>query len=836
MLQRMGLIMKMKKPLYGVLSTAALAAGIFAVSPSTAAEAAAGEKFDLTIMHTNDTHAHLDNVARRITAIKELRTERENSILLDAGDVFSGTLYYTKYKGLADVQFMNMIGYDAMIPGNHEFDDGPAVFADFIKQADFPILSSNIDFSGDKDISPLVQDEIGQPGEGGKVYPASIIEVDGEKVGVFGLTTEETAILSSPGDTVVFEDYLEKAEETVVMLEKQGINKIVALTHLGYNYDIKLGETVEGIDVIVGGHSHTKIAEAVEVKKEDASADPTIVVQANEYSNFLGDLQVSFDEEGVLVDGSWDENLIDLNEQDASKNYVIESDPEAQALLDELKGPLEEMKQTVVGSSAAFLNGERNDVRTKETNLGNMIADAMLEKAQQNNGPATIAIQNAGGIRASIDEGPVTLEEVLTVMPFGNTLVTLDLTGEEIIKSLENGVSDIENIAGRYPQVAGMKFSYDATLPAGERVLDVKVETDNGFESINLEETYTVATNAYIAGGGDGYTTFGEAKEDGRMNELFFVDYQVLNEYLETHPNVEPKVEARIVESSSERIKGETRYETAVEISKSGWTSADTVVIARGDSFPDALAGAPLAYKHDAPILLTDKDVLTKAVKEEITRLGAKNVIILGGTAAVDNYVEYQLEGMGLDVERIGGKDRWATAANIAARMGGTPEKAVIANGNNFPDALAVASYAARHGYPILLTENDDLPMSTDIALNGIESTIVVGGTAAVNADVFGDLPSAERYSGDTRYATAAAIAEDLMPSYRVYVATGTNFADALAGSVLAAKENASMVLVQPDMLPAETKAAVDTLNASEFNVLGGENAVSESVIDQLKK
>ncbi|MGD6803420.1 cell wall-binding repeat-containing protein [Rossellomorea vietnamensis] len=828
--------MKMKKPLYGVLSTAALAAGIFAVSPSTAAEAAAGEKFDLTIMHTNDTHAHLDNVARRITAIKELRTERENSILLDAGDVFSGTLYYTKYKGLADVQFMNMIGYDAMIPGNHEFDDGPAVFADFIKQADFPILSSNIDFSGDKDISPLVQDEIGQPGEGGKVYPASIIEVDGEKVGVFGLTTEETAILSSPGDTVVFEDYLEKAEETVVMLEKQGINKIVALTHLGYNYDIKLGETVEGIDVIVGGHSHTKIAEAVEVKKEDASADPTIVVQANEYSNFLGDLQVSFDEEGVLVDGSWDENLIDLNEQDASKNYVIESDPEAQALLDELKGPLEEMKQTVVGSSAAFLNGERNDVRTKETNLGNMIADAMLEKAQQNNGPATIAIQNAGGIRASIDEGPVTLEEVLTVMPFGNTLVTLDLTGEEIIKSLENGVSDIENIAGRYPQVAGMKFSYDATLPAGERVLDVKVETDNGFESINLEETYTVATNAYIAGGGDGYTTFGEAKEDGRMNELFFVDYQVLNEYLETHPNVEPKVEARIVESSSERIKGETRYETAVEISKSGWTSADTVVIARGDSFPDALAGAPLAYKHDAPILLTDKDVLTKAVKEEITRLGAKNVIILGGTAAVDNYVEYQLEGMGLDVERIGGKDRWATAANIAARMGGTPEKAVIANGNNFPDALAVASYAARHGYPILLTENDDLPMSTDIALNGIESTIVVGGTAAVNADVFGDLPSAERYSGDTRYATAAAIAEDLMPSYRVYVATGTNFADALAGSVLAAKENASMVLVQPDMLPAETKAAVDTLNASEFNVLGGENAVSESVIDQLKK
>lgn len=821
--------MNIKKPLYGVLSTAALTAGLYAVAPETTASAAEGD-FDLTIMHTNDTHAHLDNVARRITAIKDLREARDNSILVDAGDVFSGTLFYNKYKGLADVKFMNMIGYDAMIPGNHEFDDGPSAFAKFIKEAQFPILSSNIDYSGNEDLNPLFKDTLGEPGDGGNIYPAAIMDVNGEKVGVFGLTTEETAFLSSPGETIKFEDHKVKAEETVKMLEEKGVNKIVALTHLGYNYDKSLATSVDGIDVIVGGHSHTTLPEA-DVFNEDT--EPTLVVQTGEYSNALGDLMVSFDNEGVLTE--WDEDLIDLNEKDANGDFVIEADAEAQTLLDELSAPLEEIKQTVVGSSDVFLNGERGDVRLRETNLGNLIADAMLEKAKTN-GNATLAIQNGGGIRASIDKGPITLGEVLTTMPFGNTLVTLDLTGAEVIDSLENGVSDVENGAGRFPHVAGMKFSYDATLPKGERVLNVKVKTDEGYVDIDEDKTYTVATNAYVAGGGDGYETFGKAKEEGRMKELFFVDYELFREYLEKHKNVNPMIESRVVESSVERINGEDRYETAVEISKKGWESAETVVIARGDSFPDALAGAPLAYKHNAPILLTDKDTLTGTVKKEIERLGAKNVIILGGSSAVSNYVEYQLEGMGLGVDRIGGDDRWETAANIAASLGGSPAQAVVANGKNFPDALAVASYAARNGYPILLTDSDELPMATKNALKGIDHTIVAGGEVVVNKDVFGKLPSAKRYAGETRYGTAATIAQELMPSYRAYVATGTNFADALAGSVLAAKENASMVLVKPDMLPKETEKALDMIHANDFNVLGGESAVSKEVMDKLTK
>ncbi|WP_335870587.1 cell wall-binding repeat-containing protein [Bacillus sp. 2205SS5-2] len=819
--------MEMKKPLFGVLTTAALAASIFAVSPATQADAAPGN-FDLTIMHTNDAHGHLDNVARRITAIKDVRENRENSILLDAGDVFSGTLYYNKYKGLASVQFMNMVGYDAMVPGNHEFDDGPSVFADFIKKTEFPIISSNIDYSANTDLNPLFQDSVGKPGEDGMIYPATIMDVDGEKVGLFGLTTEETVFLSSPGDTIKFEDYLKKAEETVKMLEAEGVNKIIALTHLGYNYDVTLGESVDGIDVIVGGHSHTKLDDPYVINED---AEPTIVVQAEEYSKILGDLQVSFDTNGVLT--SWDENLIDINEKDENENYVIDADPEAQTLLDELAKPLEEMKTTLVGHSEVALDGERGSVRTSETNLGNMIADSMLEKASKN-GNATLTIQNGGGIRASIDQGDITLGEVLTTMPFGNTLVTLDLTGAEVVEALEHGVSDVENGAGRFPHVAGMKFSYDASLEIGSRVLSVQVMTENGYEDIDVDKTYTVATNNYIAGGGDGYEVFGKAKEAGKMEELFFVDYQVFLEYLETHKTVDPKVEARV--TSMNRIMGETRYETAIEISKAGWTEASTVVIARGDSFPDALAGAPLAYQYDAPILLTENGTLSKAVKEEIKRLGADNVIILGGTSAVSNYVKYQLEGMDLDVERIGGDDRWETAANIAARLGGSPEQAVVVNGQNFPDALAVASYAARQGFPILLTDANMLPSATKNALKGIDKTIVAGGKAAVNKDVFNMLPTATRYAGENRYGTAAMIAKDLMPSHNVYVATGTNFADALAGAVLAAKDNASMMLVKPDMLPTEIEDVLEMNSANQIQVLGGEGAVSEDVFNRLAK
>ncbi len=816
--------MNLKKPLFGVLSTAALAMGVAAAAPSTPAEAATGD-FDLTIMHTNDTHAHLDNAPRRLTAVEEIRAARANTILLDAGDVFSGTLFFNKYKGLADVQFMNMMDYDAMVPGNHEFDEGPKTFSEFVKQTKFPIVSSNIDYSKDPDLSPLYKNEMAMTGDDGTIYPAVILDVNGEEVGVFGLTIESTDELSSPGDTISFLNHQEQAQKMVKMLQDKGVNKIIALTHLGKSVEVELAKTVEGIDVVVGGHSHTKIEEAVVV---DTFEDPTLVVQANEYSKYLGDLEVTFDSEGVLTE--WDNELLNLDE---GKGF--EADPEAQDLYDDLKKPLEEIEKEVVGQSDVYLDGKRASVRTGETNLGNLITDAMLYKAQQLT-DATIAITNGGGIRESIDKGPITLGEVLTTMPFGNNLVTIDLTGQEIIDSLEHGVSSVETEQGRFAQVSGLKYSFDKDLPSDERILDVNVKTEDGYKDIDPEATYTVATNAYIAQGGDGYDEMGKAASEGRINELYLIDYEVFTEYLDEIGTVKAKEEARIVEADTTRLSGEDRYETAINVSQSGWEQSDYVVLARGDQFPDALAGAPLAYKMDAPILLTGQKSLNKEVRAEIQRLGAKKVFILGGTGAVSNYVEYQIEGLDIDTERINGKDRFETAANIAARLGGSPEQAVVANGMDFPDALSVASYAARNGFPILLTEDDKLPKVTDRAISGIDHTIVAGGSGVVSEKVKDMLPDAKRYAGKDRFATAATIATDLNPSAKVFVATGMDFADALAGSVLAAKENASILLVQPNKLPEATEDAIDELDATNFTVTGGTGAVSDDVLKKLSE
>ncbi|MGB8000065.1 MAG: cell wall-binding repeat-containing protein, partial [Anaerobacillus sp.] len=274
------------------------------------------------------------------------------------------------------------------------------------------------------------------------------------------------------------------------------------------------------------------------------------------------------------------------------------------------------------------------------------------------------------------------------------------------------------------------------------------------------------------------------------------------------------------MDNQVDRTAGETRYETAIEISKKGWESADTIVLARGDMFPDALAGAPLAYKYDAPILLTEKHKIDSSVKKEIERLGAKKAIILGGPDAVSPYVEYSLKGLGLKVERVGGENRYETAVNIAAKLGGSPDKAILANAFNFPDALSVASYAAQNGYPIVLTNDDQLPAVSKKIMKATEEQIVVGGKDVIHEDIVDGLSNAIRYSGEDRYATSAAIATVLTPDAdTAIVATGLKFADALAGSVLAAKENAAILLVKQEEVPDEISDAIEENDIHNFHV-----------------
>nr|WP_283246014.1 cell wall-binding repeat-containing protein [Bacillus suaedae] len=286
------------------------------------------------------------------------------------------------------------------------------------------------------------------------------------------------------------------------------------------------------------------------------------------------------------------------------------------------------------------------------------------------------------------------------------------------------------------------------------------------------------------------------------------------------------------------RLSGATRFETAVETSKAGWETASTVVLVNSNSYADALAGLPLAYKNDAPVLLTSTGSLNAATSAEITRLGAEKVIVLGGTAVVSEDVVSELEALNLEVERISGANRYETAEQIAKQVApnGT-DKAVVVNGFDFPDALSIAPYAAKAGMPILLANKNEIQYSTVRTLDrlGVDETFVIGGTAVVGNEVTEMVPGAVRISGSTRYETNLAVIEKFASDAdQTFVATGKNFADALTGSALAAKHNTGIVLVGND-LSAEVADYITGNSFRNVTVFGGEGAISAKVLEDLK-
>ncbi len=511
------------------------------------------EKFTLNVMHTNDTHANVDNatnninVAKKMTAIKSVRAEKPSALLLDAGDVFSGTLYFNEFKGLADLEFMNLAGYDAMTFGNHEFDVGTAVLADFVKEASFPFVSANVNFTNDANLKSRFHNDLttNNPA-GGQIYNGIIKVVNGEKIGIFGLTTEETPTISSPGAGVVFENYIAEAQKSVDALKAQGVNKIIALTHIGYDdsvvwdNDLELAKQVEGIDVIVGGHSHTKLDAPVFDKTGD---EPTVIVQANEYNKFLGTLDVTFDAAGKVIIPETAGKLLDISK-------YAEDAATAQILNTKYKPAIQAKENTVVGTAAVDLIGGNPPARTGETNLGNFIADGMLAKAKTINPDTVIALQNGGGVRTTLKAGNITLADVFKVLPFGNALGIMDLKGDEIKAALEYSVKDAPTAFGGFLQVSGLKFTYDSSKPVGQKIQTIVVKgKDGSYTALDLTKHYYVATNIFTAKGGDGFTMFAKAYGEGRVSEPGFVDWEMFNDYIAAQPNktVNAQVEGRIV-------------------------------------------------------------------------------------------------------------------------------------------------------------------------------------------------------------------------------------------------------------------------------------------------
>ncbi|MEM5520237.1 bifunctional metallophosphatase/5'-nucleotidase [Sulfitobacter sp. AS59] len=463
--------------------------------------------YNLTILHTNDFHARFEPIskydgpcssddnaegkcfggtARLVNAIKDAKARTNNYILVDGGDQFQGSLFYTYYKGQMAAEMMNKLGYDGMTVGNHEFDDGPEVLAGFMDALEFPILMSNADISAE----PLLA---------GKLAKSAVLERGGEKIGLIGLTTEDTSELASPGENVIFTDSVAAVQGEVDLLTAQGVNKIIVLSHSGYRVDQMVAANTTGVDVIVGGHSNTLLSNSND-RAEGAyptMVNETAIVQAYAYGKYLGELNVTFDDDGNLKEASGEPVLIDA---------AVVEDESTVARIAELAQPLDEIRNKVVAETSEMIEGDRSVCRVMECAMGNLIADAMLARVADQG--VQIAFQNSGGIRSSIDAGEVTMGEVLTVLPFQNTLSTFQVTGATVIEALENGVSQIEEVAGRFPQVAGMTYAVDAKAEVGSRISDVMVAG----EPIDPAKVYGVVSNNYVRNGGDGYAMFKTAE------------------------------------------------------------------------------------------------------------------------------------------------------------------------------------------------------------------------------------------------------------------------------------------------------------------------------------
>lgn len=564
---------------------------MLSVSAITLSAGAALADYELNILHINDFHSRIESInkfdstcsaeeegknecfggaARLLTAINQtrdaLKAQGKNVLLLNAGDNFQGSLFYTTYKGTIEAEVLNAMKFDAMTVGNHEFDDSEDGLAGFLDKVQFPVVTANVVASAASKI-------------GDRVKPSIVLEVGGQKIGIVGAVANDTAELATPGPNITIAEDVAKISEQVQKLKGEGVNKIIALTHVGYPRDLEFIAKIPDVDVVVGGHSHTLLSNT------DQKAEgpyPTLVdnpggykvpvVQAGQYSKYLGDLRVVFDDSGVVKESKGDPILIDSS---------FKPDEATLKRIDELKAPIEALKSKVVGTSEGPIEGDRKVCRVKECSMGNLVADATLARVKDQG--VTIAFANSGGLRSSIDSGDVSMGEVLTVLPFQNTVATFQLKGEDIRAALENGVSQIDDGAGRFMQVSGMKYSFDRSKPAGSRVTAVEVKEGDAFVPLDPAKTYTVAANNYVRTGGDGFKVFAT---------------KAINAY-DFGPNLEEAVAAYITANSPYKPFTDGRI---TEVTPAGYVApAKPAAPAPAATAPAATATAPAATPAPAP-------------------------------------------------------------------------------------------------------------------------------------------------------------------------------------------------------------------------------------------
>ncbi len=503
----------------------------------------------LVILHTNDTHGHpvkffnhpvpdVGGLPARATLVKQIRKENRNVLVLDAGDLNTGRPESTLFKAKPDIEGYNYIGYDAMVLGNHEFDNPIRVLEWQMSLAHFPFLSANV-----KTI------------DGRYLTRRYIIKrFHGFKVAIFGLTTKRTELIANPlyVKNLIFEDEIQVAKKLVPEL-KEKADIVIALVHMGIypttrKGSRRLASDVDGIDLIVDGHTHTKLDSAIFVKKF-GSDHRTLIVQAWKWGLVLGRIDLWI-QNSKVVDYEFKTIPVNLKtvkkKPDGTKAFhpVGREIKEDEMLLMSLKPYVDKidllLSEVIGHTEDSFL---LKNARKKETALGDIIADSMLWYTR--NIGVDFAIQNGGGIRADLPAGQITKKEVYEVLPFDNSVVVLTLKGSDV-QSLFDYISTISSGEGAFPQVSeGLSFTINRMSQKCENILI------NG-KPLDKNRIYKIATNSYLANGGDGFRIFLNAIDEYDSSAF---QRDVLIEYIKhLGGSIRPKVKQRIRLTENQKV------------------------------------------------------------------------------------------------------------------------------------------------------------------------------------------------------------------------------------------------------------------------------------------
>ncbi|KAK8762183.1 hypothetical protein V5799_026548 [Amblyomma americanum] len=467
---------------------------------------------------------------------------------MNGGDFFQGTPYYTLLKQSVISDVMSNMGYDFVCLGNHEFDDGPENLAPFLKrmkESNVTVVGTNTDFSDDAVLKDY------------NLVKSAVRTIDGKKIGILGAVIPDTQFTSNPGPNVKFSGEIESFQKEVVNLTNSGVNIIIAITHSGFKREIEIVEKVPQIDVLVGGHTNTFLYTGTDYPKENKPEGPypyvvnrtdgkkALIVQDFWFGKFLGRLNVTFDAEGNVT--YWEGNPILMNAS-------VQEDPCMNATLAPYKENMTKQMEKVIGSTKVLMEHEHDICRLQECNLGNLVADAYYEyfvnmdTSTPNENTTTRqepkawseingAVVNAGSIRTALPSfSKVTWGDVVTTLPYGNSLVVMTINGAEVYKMFEHSVTNYtlnsEARKGRFLQVSGFRVEYDLTKPNGQRVTSLSVLCRNctvpKYVSIDCEATYKIATADFLTRGGDGYKFLKSAKTtDGGP-----IEYEALEKYV----------------------------------------------------------------------------------------------------------------------------------------------------------------------------------------------------------------------------------------------------------------------------------------------------------------